>query len=74
MARPKSARGLASHLRRRIVELLREAGPLTQSQLAGALGLSWGALQWHLYVLEREGLVKKVYDGYKPLYYVTSSL
>ena len=42
---------------------------LTQGQLAKLTGFSWGQLQWHLYVLEREGRVKRVVkDGV--VYYV----
>lgn len=50
-------------VRRRIVEYLRGAGEASVYQVAKALGISYGAAQWHLYVLEREGVVVSVARG-----------
>jgi Predicted transcriptional regulators len=49
--------------RRRIVELLRERGGASVYQIAKSLGISYGAAQWHIYVLEREGIVFSVLQG-----------
>lgn len=57
MPRIKRAGARSHPLRLEILRLLAE-GPLTQSDLARALNLPWGQLQWHLYVLEREGYVR----------------
>ncbi|MEL9989990.1 MAG: helix-turn-helix transcriptional regulator [Thermoproteus sp.] len=62
MARGKYAPAL-SHKRRQVLELLKKRGPLTVSQIARELGASIGAVQWHLYVLEREGFVRRVQSG-----------
>jgi DNA-binding Lrp family transcriptional regulator len=37
-----------------------EKGPITQAQVAKALNMSWGPVQWHLYVLERDGKIRRV--------------
>ena len=50
-------------VRRRIVEYVREVGEASVYQIAKALGISYGAAQWHLYVLEREGVVVSVVRG-----------
>jgi Predicted transcriptional regulator len=52
-----------AEVRRRIVELLRERGGASVYQIAKALGISYGAAQWHLYVLERDGVVFTVSQG-----------
>jgi len=52
-----------AEVRRRIVEFLRERGGASVYQIAKALGISYGAAQWHLYVLEREGVVFTVLQG-----------
>ncbi|MEZ0318449.1 MAG: winged helix-turn-helix domain-containing protein [Pyrobaculum sp.] len=62
MARGKYAPVL-SHKGRQFLELLDKRGPLTVSQIAKELGTSLGATQWHLYVLEREGLIRRVEAG-----------
>jgi DNA-binding transcriptional ArsR family regulator len=49
--------------RRRIVEFLRERGGASVYQIAKSLGISYGAAQWHIYVLEREGIVFSVVQG-----------
>lgn len=53
----------ASAVRRRIVEYLRETGGATVYQIAKALGISYGSVQWHVYVLERDGVVFTVTKG-----------
>ena len=41
-----------------ILDLLRKEGPQPVYKIAKALGLSYGAAQWHLFYLERQGLIK----------------
>jgi len=53
----------SAEARRRIVEFLRERGGASVYQIAKALGISYGAAQWHLYVLERERVVFTVLQG-----------
>lgn len=60
MARAKTATTTSDPRRVLLLKLLEEKGPLTQGQLAKLTGFTWGQLQWHLYVLEREGRVKRV--------------
>ncbi|MEZ0319145.1 MAG: helix-turn-helix transcriptional regulator [Pyrobaculum sp.] len=60
MARAKSAQALADPRRVLIYKIIEEGGPVTQGQLVKLTGMSWGQVQWHLYVLEREGKVKRV--------------
>jgi DNA-binding transcriptional ArsR family regulator len=50
-------------VRRRIVEFLRGRGGASVYQIAKELGISYGSAQWHLYVLEREGVVFTVLQG-----------
>jgi len=45
-------------------------GAATLSQIARATGRSWSSVQWHLYVLEREGRVRSVRIGPFTYYYV----
>ncbi len=45
-------------------------GAATLSQIVKATGKTWGAVQWHLYVLEREGRVKTVKIGPFTYYFV----
>jgi len=71
MARAKSAKATNDPRRMQLLQIIRESGPLTQGQLAKLTGMSWGTLQWHLYVLEREGLVRRVRQG-ALVYYATS--
>lgn len=54
------ARALNSESRRRILELLRERGPMTLSDLARELGMSKSTVHHHLKELERAGLVRVV--------------
>ncbi len=60
MARAKTATALSDPRRALILRLVEEKGPITQAQIAKALNMSWGQLQWHLYVLEREGKIRRV--------------
>jgi len=60
MARAKTATALSDPRRAAIAKLIEERGPLTQSQIAKALNMSWGQVQWHLYILEREGRVRRI--------------
>lgn len=41
-----------------ILDLLRKEGPQPVHKIAKSLGLSYGAAQWHIFYLERQGLVK----------------
>ncbi|MEZ0319456.1 MAG: winged helix-turn-helix domain-containing protein [Pyrobaculum sp.] len=50
-------------VRRRILEFLKSTGGASIYQIAKNLGLSYGAAQWHVFVLEREGLVMTVVHG-----------
>ena len=70
MARAKTAKATNDPRRMQLLQIIREHGPLTQGQLAKLTGMSWGTLQWHLYVLEREGLIKRVRQG-AFVYYAT---
>jgi len=60
MARAKTATALSDPRRVALLSLIEKNGPLTQAQIAKALNMSWGQLQWHLYVLEREGKIRRV--------------
>jgi DNA-binding transcriptional ArsR family regulator len=60
--------------RRRIVEFLRERGGASVYQIAKALGISYGAAQWHIYVLEREGVVFSVVQGRRRVVVLRDSL
>lgn len=72
MARAKTATSTSDPKRVHLLKLIEEKGPLTQGQLAKLTGFTWGQLQWHLYVLEREGRVKRVVkDGV--VYYVPAT-
>jgi DNA-binding transcriptional ArsR family regulator len=57
-------------VRREIVQTIEKMGAATLSQIVKATGRSWGAVQWHLYVLEREGRVKSVRIGPFTYYFV----
>jgi DNA-binding transcriptional ArsR family regulator len=56
--------------RREIVQTIEKMGAATLSQIVKATGRGWGAVQWHLYVLEREGRVKSVRIGPFIYYFV----
>ncbi len=57
-------------LRREILQTVEKMGAATLSQIVKATGRGWGAVQWHLYVLEREGRVKSVRIGPFTYYFV----
>jgi DNA-binding transcriptional ArsR family regulator len=57
-------------VRREIVQTVEKMGAATLSQIVKATGRGWGAVQWHLYVLEREGRVKSVRIGPFIYYFV----
>jgi DNA-binding transcriptional ArsR family regulator len=57
-------------VRREIVQTIEKMGAATLSQIVKATGRGWGAVQWHLYVLEREGRVKSVRIGPFTYYFV----
>jgi DNA-binding transcriptional ArsR family regulator len=57
-------------VRREILQAVEKMGAATLSQIVKATGRSWGAVQWHLYVLEREGRVKSVRIGPFTYYFV----
>lgn len=59
VSRPKTATAASNQKRLQILQIIRENGPLTQGELAKIVKLPWGTLQWHLYVLEREGKIKR---------------
>jgi len=69
LARVKTARA-EDPVRREIVRAVEKMGAATLSQIARATGRSWSSVQWHLYVLEREGRVKSVRIGPFTYYYV----
>jgi DNA-binding transcriptional ArsR family regulator len=51
--------------RERILRLLRERGPVTLYGIARALGMPYSSVQWHVFALEREGLVRTVRVGWR---------
>jgi DNA-binding transcriptional ArsR family regulator len=57
-------------VRREIVQTVEKMGAATLSQIVKATGMGWGAVQWHLYVLEREGRLKSVRIGPFTYYFV----
>ncbi len=57
-------------VRREIVQTIEKMGAATLSQIVKATGRGWGAVQWHLYVLEREGRVKSVRIGPFTYYFI----
>jgi len=69
LARVKTARA-EDPVRREIIRVVEKMGAATLSQIARVTGRSWGSLQWHLYVLEREGRVRSVRIGPFTYYYV----
>ena len=72
MARAKTATALSDPRRALILRLIEEGGPITQAQIAKTLNMSWGQMQWHLYVLEREGRIRRVTkNGF--IYYVPAT-
>ncbi|AFA38123.1 putative transcriptional regulator [Pyrobaculum oguniense TE7] len=57
-------------VRREILRVVDTMGAATMSQIVKALGKSWGAVQWHVYVLEREGKLRSVKIGAFTYYFV----
>jgi len=64
----------SAEIRRRIVEYLKSVGSASVYEVAKAIGLSYGSAQWHLYVLEREGIVFSVAKGKKRIVMLKDSL
>ncbi len=73
MARAKTARADTDPRRVQLLKIIEEQGAVTQGQLARLTGFSWGQLQWHLYVLERDGKVRRVSKN-GVVYYVPARL
>lgn len=59
-------------VRRQIIAAVEKMGAATLSQIAKAVGKSWGAVQWHVYVLEREGKLKSIKVGPFTYYFVNA--
>ncbi len=57
-------------VRREILRVVEQMGAATLSQIAKATGKSWGGVQWHVYVLEREGKLKSIKIGAFTYYFV----
>jgi len=57
-------------IRREILSQVERMGAATLSQIAKATGKTWGAVQWHIYVLEREGRLRSVRVGPFTYYFV----
>jgi DNA-binding transcriptional ArsR family regulator len=51
--------------REEIVEALRKLGAVPVYRLAKILGMSYGAVQWYVFTLEREGVVRTFRVGRK---------
>mgnify|MGYP001626264302 CR=1 FL=1 len=50
-------------VRKEILRVVEQMGAVTLSQIVKLTKKSWGAVQWHVYVLEREGRLKSVKIG-----------
>ncbi len=61
MARPKSANTYTHPDRLKVLEAIEKWEPVTLGQLV--TGISWGRMQWHLYILERDGKIWKYVEG-----------
>ena len=59
-------------IRREILAHIEKMGAATLSQIVKATGKTWGAVQWHIYVLEREGRLKSVKVGPFTYYFINS--
>lgn len=59
----KAFHALADASRRKIVDLLREAGTLRVSELADAFDMSLNGVSKHLKVLEEAGLINRTIKG-----------
>ncbi|MFN7105639.1 MAG: winged helix-turn-helix transcriptional regulator, partial [Pyrobaculum sp.] len=69
IARIKTAKA-ETPVRRQILAAVENMGAATLAQIAKSLGKSWGTIQWHVYVLEREGKLKSVKIGPFTYYYI----
>jgi predicted transcriptional regulator len=56
--------------RREILQAVEKIGAATLSQIVEATGRGRGAVQWHLYVLERKGRLKSVRIGPFTYYFI----
>ena len=70
IARVKRAGATDDPARREILQAVDRMGAATLSQIVKAVGKSWGAVQWHVYVLEREGKLKSIKIGPFTYYFV----
>lgn len=68
IARLKTAKA-EDPTRRQILKIVEQMGAATLSQIVKATGKSWGPIQWHVYVLEREGKLRSVKIGSFTYYY-----
>ncbi len=57
-------------IRREILSQIEQMGAATLSQIVKATGNTWGAVQRHIYVLEREGRLRSVRVGPFTYYFV----
>ncbi|MEZ0318436.1 MAG: helix-turn-helix transcriptional regulator [Pyrobaculum sp.] len=69
VARIKTARA-QDPARMEILQLVEKMGAATLSQIVRSTGKTWGAVQWHVYVLEREGRLRSIKIGPFTYYYV----
>lgn len=56
-------------VRMEILRVVERMGAATLSQIVKAVGKSWGSVQWHVYVLEREGKLRSIKIGPFTYYY-----
>ncbi len=68
VARIKRATG-EDPARREILRVVEQLGAATLAQIAKATGKGWGAVQWHVYVLEREGRLRSIRIGPMTYYF-----
>ena len=61
--RPDQLKALGHPLRLRVLELLADSRPLTNHELAGALGIDPGRLHFHVRMLLRAGLIELAEGG-----------
>jgi DNA-binding transcriptional ArsR family regulator len=57
-------------IRREILSQVERMGAATLSHIVKATGMTWGVVQWHIYVLEREGRLRSVRVGPFTYYFV----
>jgi len=51
-----------------ILKIIASQGYTTASDVAKRLGITWGAVQWHLFWLENNGYIKSVKTGETTIY------